>query len=100
LSPIAPHLAEELWSALGHGESLAYANWPMFDESKLTVDEVEIVVQINGKLRAKISIPTEASRDEMQEIALEHEKIKGQLDGKTLRKVIAVPGKLVNIVAN
>ncbi|PFG14309.1 leucine--tRNA ligase [Bacillus sp. es.036] len=100
LSPIAPHLAEELWSALGHGESLAYANWPMFDESKLTVDEVEIVVQINGKLRAKISIPTEASRDEMQEIALKHEKIKGQLDGKTLRKVIAVPGKLVNIVAN
>ncbi|MCA0992065.1 leucine--tRNA ligase [Pseudalkalibacillus hwajinpoensis] len=100
LSPIAPHLAEELWSTLGHGESLAYANWPMFDESKLTVDEVEIVVQINGKLRAKISIPTEASRDEMQEIALEHEKIKGQLDGKTLRKVIAVPGKLVNIVAN
>ncbi|QHA92951.1 leucine--tRNA ligase [Bacillus sp. N1-1] len=100
LSPIAPHLAEELWSALGHSESLAYANWPMFDESKLTVDEVEIVVQINGKLRAKISIPTEATRDEMQEIALEHEKIKGQLDGKTLRKVIAVPGKLVNIVAN
>ncbi|WP_226656160.1 leucine--tRNA ligase [Pseudalkalibacillus hwajinpoensis] len=100
LSPIAPHLAEELWSALGHSESLAYANWPMFDESKLTVDEVEIVVQINGKLRAKISIPSEASRDEMQEIALEHEKIKGQLDGKTLRKVIAVPGKLVNIVAN
>ncbi len=100
LSPIAPHLAEELWSALGHEDTLAYANWPMFDESKLTVDEVEIVVQINGKLRAKISIPTEASRDEMQEIALEHEKIKGQLDGKTLRKVIAVPGKLVNIVAN
>ncbi|MCA0171510.1 leucine--tRNA ligase [Bacillus sp. RAR_GA_16] len=100
LSPIAPHLAEELWSVLGHSESLAYANWPMFDESKLTLDEVEIVVQINGKLRAKISIPTEASRDEMQEIALEHEKIKGQLEGKTLRKVIAVPGKLVNIVAN
>ncbi|WP_347549213.1 leucine--tRNA ligase [Pseudalkalibacillus hwajinpoensis] len=100
LSPIAPHLAEELWQALGHEETLAYANWPMFDESKLTVDEVEIVVQINGKLRAKISIPAEASRDEMQEIALEHEKIKDQLDGKTLRKVIAVPGKLVNIVAN
>ncbi|MDP4551006.1 leucine--tRNA ligase [Alkalihalobacillus macyae] len=100
LSPIAPHLAEELWSALGHEETLAYANWPMFDESKLVEDEVEIVVQINGKLRAKISIPAEASRDEMQEIALEHEKIKGQLDGKTLRKVIAVPGKLVNIVAN
>ena len=99
LSPVAPHLTEELWQALGHTETLAYASWPTFDESKLTVDEVEVVVQVNGKLRAKISIPSEASREEMQEIALEHEKIKGQLEGKTIRKVIAVPGKLVNIVA-
>lgn len=100
LSPVAPHLSEELWSALGHTGTLAYASWPEFDESKLTVDEVEIVVQLNGKLRAKISIPAEASRDEMQEIAMEHDKIKSQIEGKTIRKVIAVPGKLVNIVAN
>ncbi|WP_377888098.1 leucine--tRNA ligase [Alkalihalobacillus sp. R86527] len=100
LSPVAPHLTEELWGALGHTGTLAYVSWPTYDESKLTVDEVEIVVQVNGKLRAKISIPSEASREEMQEIAMDHEKIKDQIEGKTIRKVIAVPGKLVNIVAN
>ncbi|WP_270179650.1 leucine--tRNA ligase [Alkalihalobacillus sp. CinArs1] len=100
LSPVAPHLTEELWEVLGHTDTLAYASWPTFDENKLTVDEVEIVVQVNGKLRAKISIPAEATREEMQDIAMAHEKIEGQLEGKTIRKVIAVPGKLVNIVAN
>ncbi|TLS39040.1 leucine--tRNA ligase [Pseudalkalibacillus caeni] len=100
LSPVAPHISEELWSLLGHDGTIAYEPWPTFDEEKLVENEVEIVVQINGKVRAKISIPADATREQMQEVAMEEETIKSQLEGKTVRKVIAVPGKLVNIVAN
>ncbi|TFD98166.1 leucine--tRNA ligase [Jeotgalibacillus sp. R-1-5s-1] len=99
LSPFAPHLAEELWEKVGSGE-LSYAAWPTFDESKLVDNEVEIVVQINGKLKQKMMIARDASREEMEKVALEEEAIKSAVEGKTIRKVIAVPGKLVNIVAN
>ncbi|KIL47299.1 leucyl-tRNA synthetase [Jeotgalibacillus alimentarius] len=99
LSPIAPHLAEELWEKIGEGE-LSYAEWPTFDESKLTDDEVEIVVQINGKLKKKLMVPLEATREEMEALAMEQDEVKSATEGKTIRKVIAVPGKLVNIVAN
>ncbi|MGP4081990.1 leucine--tRNA ligase [Pseudalkalibacillus sp. R45] len=100
LSPVAPHIAEEIWEKLGHTETITYSNWPSFDESKLTENEVEIVVQINGKVRAKLMVPTDADKGQLEEIALADDKVKENIDGKTVRKVIAVPGKLVNIVAN
>ncbi|MFB9974708.1 leucine--tRNA ligase [Allobacillus sp. SKP2-8] len=100
LSPIAPHLGEELWSLLGHEDSITYATWPEYDESKLTEDTVEIVLQVMGKVRSKVSVPVDATKEELEEIALADEKIKEWIEGKTVRKVIAVPRKLVNIVAN
>ncbi|HET7628919.1 MAG TPA: leucine--tRNA ligase [Bacillales bacterium] len=100
LSPVAPHIAEELWEKLGHEETITYASWPAYDESKLTEDEVEIVVQINGKVRSKLTIPKDLPKDEMELKALTDETIKKQVSGKTVRKVIVVPGKLVNIVAS
>ena len=100
IAPIVPHIAEELWNKLGHEESIAYEAWPAYDEAKLVDDEVEIVVQINGKVRAKLMVPADASREKLEEIAMDDNAIKEQIDGKTVRKVIAVPGKLVNIVAN
>ncbi|WP_440602372.1 leucine--tRNA ligase [Bacillus sp. GB_SG_008] len=98
LAPVAPHVAEELWSKLGHNETITYVSWPTFDESKLVEDEVEIVVQVMGKVRAKLTMKKDASKEEMEQLALE--AIKEQIEGKTVRKVIVVPGKLVNIVAN
>ncbi|MCU5341893.1 leucine--tRNA ligase [Bacillus cereus] len=98
IAPVAPHIGEELWSKLGYNETITYASWPTFDESKLVEDEVEIVVQIMGKVRAKLTMSKDASKDEMEKLALE--AIQGQIEGKTVRKVIVVPGKLVNVVAN
>ncbi|MFE3889150.1 leucine--tRNA ligase [Priestia sp. YIM B13446] len=100
LAPICPHTTEELWSKLGHEDTISYEAWPAFDEAKLVDDEVEIVVQINGKVRAKVNVPAEASREELQDIAMANEDVQEFIEGKTVRKVIAVPGKLVNIVAN
>ncbi|MBC2207307.1 leucine--tRNA ligase [Listeria booriae] len=100
LSPIAPHLAEELWHRLGHTETITYEAWPTFDESKLVEDEVEIVLQVNGKVRAKVTVAKDLSREALEELARDNDKIKEEIAGKTVRKVIAVPGKLVNIVAN
>ncbi|WP_454015459.1 leucine--tRNA ligase [Bacillus sp. Marseille-Q7846] len=98
IAPVAPHIGEELWSKLGYNETITYASWPTFDESKLVEDEVEIVVQIMGKVRAKLTMSKDASKDEMEKLALE--AIQDQIEGKTVRKVIVVPGKLVNVVAN
>ncbi|MGG3495886.1 leucine--tRNA ligase [Peribacillus simplex] len=100
LAPVAPHIAEELWSKLGHSESITYGTWPAFDEAKLVDNEVEIVIQINGKVKAKLMVPTDTTKEKLEEIAMGDNSIKEQIDGKTIRKVIAVPGKLVNIVAN
>ncbi|UOQ95609.1 leucine--tRNA ligase [Halobacillus shinanisalinarum] len=100
LSPIAPHLAEELWEKLGHEETISYQEWPSFDESKLVEDEVEVVIQVMGKVRAKMMMSVEASKEDMEKSALENDNVQEWLEGKTVRKVIAVPGKLVNIVAN
>ncbi|WP_102274206.1 leucine--tRNA ligase [Cytobacillus massiliigabonensis] len=100
LSPITPHVAEELWEKLGHNGTIAYEAWPAFDEAKLVDDEVEIVIQINGKVKAKLRVPSDAQKDVLEKIAMDDDKVKEQIDGKTIRKVIAVPGKLVNIVAN
>jgi leucyl-tRNA synthetase len=98
LSPIAPHLAEELWEKLGHTGTISYEAWPAFDEAKLVDDEVEIVVQVNGKVKAKLMVPNDATKEALEQIAMG--EIQDQIEGKTVRKVIAVPGKLVNIVAN
>ncbi|MDM5190420.1 leucine--tRNA ligase [Bacillus sp. DX4.1] len=98
LAPVAPHVAEELWNKLGYNETITYASWPTFDESKLVEDEVEIVVQVMGKVRAKLTMKKDASKEEMEQLAIE--AIQEQIEGKTVRKVIVVPGKLVNIVAN
>ncbi|WP_242280962.1 leucine--tRNA ligase [Bacillus cereus group sp. BfR-BA-01347] len=98
IAPVAPHIGEELWSRLGYNETITYASWPTFDESKLVEDEVEIVVQVMGKVRAKLTMSKDASKEEMEQLALE--AIQDQIEGKTVRKVIVVPGKLVNVVAN
>ncbi|TXR95350.1 leucine--tRNA ligase [Bacillus sp. SH7-1] len=98
IAPVAPHIGEELWSKLGYNETITYASWPTFDEAKLVEDEVEIVVQVMGKVRAKLTMSKDASKEEMEQLALE--AIQDQIEGKTVRKVIVVPGKLVNVVAN
>ncbi|MDF2682508.1 MAG: leucine--tRNA ligase [Brevibacillus sp.] len=98
LSPIAPHIAEELWEKLGYNETLAYEAWPTYDESKLVEDEVEIVLQVNGKNREKLLIASDSTKEQMEELALANEMIKELIEGKTIVKMIAVPGKLVNIV--
>jgi leucyl-tRNA synthetase len=98
LSPIAPHVAEELWEKLGHEGTISYEKWPTFDESMLVENEIEVVVQINGKVKAKLVIPADATREQMEEIAHKDEKVQAAIGEKTVRKIIAVPGKLVNIV--
>lgn len=98
LSPVVPHITEELWFKLGHVGSIAYAKWPTYDESKLVEDVVEIVVQINGKVRQHLQVSKDASREELQALALNDERIKQELVDKEVKKVIAVPGKLVSIV--
>ncbi|WP_347862524.1 leucine--tRNA ligase [Salimicrobium sp. PL1-032A] len=100
LSPVAPHLSEEMWEILGHEGTIAYEPWPEFDPEKLIEEEVEIVVQVMGKVRAKMMVDKEASKEDLEKAALENEDVKPWLEGKTVRKIIAVPGKLVNIVAN
>ncbi|MCM3731095.1 leucine--tRNA ligase [Fictibacillus nanhaiensis] len=100
LSPIAPHICEELWEKLGGTGSIAYEAWPVWDEAQLVENEVEIVVQVNGKLKAKMTIPANSNGQDMEQIALKEEVVQQSIEGKTIRKVITVPGKLVNIVAN
>ena len=98
LSPIAPHLAEELWNKLGHSETVTYEAWPTFDESKLVDDEIEIVVQVNGKVRSKLTVAKDSTKEQLEEAALADEHVQKAAEGKQVRKVIAIPGKLVNIV--
>lgn len=100
LSPFAPHMAEELWSKLGHAPSIADVPWPSVDEAMLHDDVVELPVQILGKVRSRITVPTDADQQQIEQRALRDEKIAAQLEGKTVRKVIVVPGKIVNIIAN
>ncbi|SJZ79421.1 leucyl-tRNA synthetase [Pilibacter termitis] len=100
LAPIAPHLAEELWERLGEKESISYVAWPTYDETALVENEIEVVFQINGKVRSKLIVPADLSREELEKTALENKDVQRHLDGKQVRKVIAVPNKLVNIVAN
>ncbi len=98
VAPVAPHLAEELWSRLGHTGSLAHGPFPEHDESYLVEDSVEYPVQIKGKVRSRITVPADASPAEVEAAALADEKVQANLDGATPKKVIVVPGKMVNIV--
>ncbi|RLS36357.1 MAG: leucine--tRNA ligase [Planctomycetota bacterium] len=98
LSPFAPHIAEELWELLGHRESLSYTAWPTWDEKYLVESEIEIPIQINGKLRAKIMVPAGADAASLQKLAEAHATIQPQLAGKQIVKVVAVPGRMVNFV--
>jgi len=99
LSPIVPHVTEHLWREM-HGDDMLQGSWPTVDESALGRDELEIVIQVNGKVRAKINVPAAADADSIEATALAQENVIRFVDGKTVRKVIVVPGKLVNIVAN
>lgn len=98
LAPFVPHVTEEMWEHLGYEGSVHEQSWPEYDESALVKDTVEIVVQVNGKIKEKINIPGDLSREEMEKIAMEDEKVKGLTEGKNVVKVIAVPNKLLNIV--
>ncbi|MEA2012711.1 MAG: leucine--tRNA ligase [Verrucomicrobiota bacterium] len=98
LSPYAPHICEELWQELGNKNTIAYENWPKYDEKFLKEDEVELLIQINGKGHSKLTVSTELSKEAIEEKALSDERIKELTSGKTIRKVIVVPKRLVNIV--
>jgi leucyl-tRNA synthetase len=100
LSPITPHASHSLWQALGHDEAALNAAWPQVDESALVKDSLELVVQVNGKVRAKLEVPANADKDTVESLARAEPNVQKFTDGKTIRKVIVVPGKLVNIVAN
>ncbi|MDD3116356.1 MAG: leucine--tRNA ligase [Victivallaceae bacterium] len=98
LAPFAPHLCEELWSDLGHSDTLAYEPWPEYNEKYLKVAEVEIMVQVLGKAKARIMMPADADENVMKELALANPDVNAAIGGKTVRKIICVPGRLINIV--
>jgi leucyl-tRNA synthetase len=100
LAPFAPHIAEELWSILGNTTSIFTYDWPLYDESKLIQSTVEIVIQVNSKIRARVSVSADATEEQLETIALAEEQVKKNLEGLTIRKKIIVPGKLVNFIAN
>ena len=98
LSPFVPHICEEMWEHIGQTESVTTMSWPEYDEDALVKESVEVVVQINGKVKEKMMVAADAGKSELEKIALENERIKALLDGKTVVKVVAVPGRLINIV--
>ena len=98
LQPFAPHLAEEMWQVLGHKESMAYAPWPKADASKAEESSVEVVFQVNGKVRAKAQVAKDMDKAALEKLALDNDRVKEFMACKTVVKSIVVPGKLVNIV--
>ena len=98
LAPFAPHITEELWSQLGHSDTIHVDHWPQWDDVYLQSATMTIVVQVNGKVRGKLTVPSEMSCPALEKLALSQEKVAEWTDGKTVVKVISVPGKLVNIV--
>src|SRR5699024_1069606 len=100
LYTIAPHIGEVLWSLLGYVHSMTLEEWPTYDEGKITEAEIEVVVQVLGKVRSKLKVPKDIAKEDLEAVALKDEKVQPWIEGKTIRKVIVVPGKLVNIVAN
>lgn len=98
LAPFIPHVTEELWQAVGHDSSVHKQQWPVVDEQALVADEVTVIVQINGKVRDKVVMPINVDKAEAEKIALHQPKIADMVTGKTIKKVIVVPNKLINIV--
>src|SRR5699024_9515035 len=98
VSPVAPHIAEELWKKLGHDDTVTYEPFPTFEEKWLTDDEIELPVQVNGKVRGRITVAADASQEQVIEAALADEKVQEQISGKNLIKQIVVPGRMVNLV--
>jgi leucyl-tRNA synthetase len=98
LAPFAPHMAEELWSRLGHDSTLAYEPWPVFDPALLVEDEVEIVVQVNGKIREKLLVPANLPREDYEPLVKDHAQFSAWTGGRDVKKIVVVPGKLVNLV--
>jgi leucyl-tRNA synthetase len=98
LSPMVPHICHALWKELGHMTPLIDQRWPDVDESALELDMIELVVQVNGKLRGRVAVPSDADKDAIEELAIGDGNVQRFVDGKEIRKVIVVPGRLVNIV--
>ena len=98
LSPMTPHICHALWKALGHETALIDHRWPEFDASALELDMIELVVQVNGKLRGRVAVPADAGKDDIEKLAIADDNVQRFLDGKEIRKVIVVPGRLVNVV--
>jgi leucyl-tRNA synthetase len=98
LSPLAPHLAEELWQQLGHEKTLAYEKWPEADESLIGEEEITIVIQVNGKKRDELRVGAGTSAEELERLALDSERVQAVLAGQPAKKIIVVPGRLVNVV--
>ena len=98
LAPFVPHITEELWHELGETESVHTMNWPTYEESALEVDEVEVVLQVNGKVRDKLTVSVNITKEELEALAKESSRVQEFTEGKQIVKVIYVPGKLVNIV--
>jgi len=100
LSPVAPHICHRLWMTMGNQEAVADAPWPTLDESALVRSSIEMVIQVNGKVRGKIQVAADAPKDEVEKLALADSNVERFTEGATIRKIIVVPGRLVNIVAN
>ena len=98
LAPFAPHITEELWHVLGNETTICDASWPVFNEEYLKEDSVTMAVSFNGKARFNIEVPVDLPREEVEKLALNNENATKWIDGKTIRKIIVVPGKIVNIV--
>jgi len=98
LSPMTPHICHALWKELGHETALIDRRWPEFDEAALELDMIELVVQVNGKLRGRVAVPADASKDDIEKLAIADDNVQRFVDGQTIRKIIVVPGRLVNIV--
>jgi leucyl-tRNA synthetase len=98
MAPLTPHIAEELWAKLGHDTTLAYQPFPVADERYLVAETVEYPIQINGKVRSRVTVPADATNEQVEQAALADEKVAATLDGRSPRKVIVVPGRLVNVV--
>ncbi|MCW8956824.1 MAG: leucine--tRNA ligase, partial [Gammaproteobacteria bacterium] len=100
LSPIVPHISHNLWQALGHDSIIVDEVWPVYDESALVQDNIELVVQVNGKLRGHIQVPADTDKETVEQLALANDNVQAHMADKTLRKVIVVPGRLINLVVS
>jgi leucyl-tRNA synthetase len=99
LSPFAPHMAEELWEALGHADGVVAAGWPEFDEAVAKAEEIVVPVQVNGKLRGRLTVPVDTSEDRLRELALADPQVQSHINGRSVKKVVVARGRLVSIVA-